>query len=144
MRSVACKAFEAINEKGYLQLFSSDNPQYPHGGQQRDFVYIKDCANVILWFLENRHGGIFNVGTGQARTWNSLANAVFAAMEKPLRVKYVPMPEQLRGKYQYFTQADMGWLSAYRYPYAFTSLEEGVKDYVQQYLLTDNPYLSAL
>lgn len=144
MRSVACKAFEAINEKGCLQLFSSDNPQYPHGGQQRDFVYIKDCANVILWFLENRHGGIFNVGTGQARTWNSLANAVFAAMEKPVRVKYVPMPEQLRGKYQYFTQADMGWLSAYRYPYAFTSLEEGVKDYVQQYLLTDNPYLSAL
>lgn len=144
MRSVACKAFEAITEKGYLQLFSSDRPEYPHGGQQRDFVYIKDCTKVILWFLENQIGGIFNVGTGMARTWNSLANAVFAAMDKPTRVKYIPMPEELRGKYQYFTEADMSWLKTYAYPYEFTSLEDGIKDYVQNYLLTDNPYLSTL
>ncbi len=144
MRSVACKAFEAITEKGYLQLFSSDKPEYPHGGQQRDFVYIKDCTKVILWFLENQIGGIFNVGTGMARTWNSLANAVFTAMDKPTRVKYIPMPEDLRGKYQYFTEADMTWLKTHAYPYEFTSLEDGIKDYVQNYLLTDNPYLSTL
>lgn len=145
MRSVACKAFAAINERGFLQLFSSDRPQYPHGGQKRDFIYIKDCAKVIAWFLlENRIGGIFNVGTGEARTWNSLANAVFAAMDRPTKVKYIPMPEHLRGKYQYFTQADMAWLKTHNYPHAFTSLEDGVKDYVQNYLATDNPYLSTL
>lgn len=144
MRSVACKAFEAINERGFLQLFSSDRPEYPHGGQKRDFVYIKDCAKLITWFLGNDLGGIFNVGTGEARTWNSLANAVFAAMEKPAKVKYIPMPEHLKGKYQYFTQADMTWLKTYNYPYSFTSLEDGVKDYIQNYLAADNPYLSSL
>lgn len=145
MRSVACKAVEAINERGFLQLFSSDRPQYPHGGQMRDFIYIKDCAKVILWFLlENSHGGIFNVGTGKARTWNSLANAVFSAMGRPARVKYIPMPEHLRGKYQYFTEAEMSWLEKLNYPHTFTALEDGIADYVQNYLLTDNHYLSSL
>lgn len=145
MRSVANKAFEAITEKGCLQLFSSDRPQYPHGGQKRDFIYVKDCTKVILWFLlENQIGGIFNVGTGEARTWNSLAEAVFTAMGKPVRIKYIPMPEELRGKYQYFTEANMSWLKTYQYPYSFTCLEDGVKDYVQNYLMTDNPYLSTL
>ncbi len=146
MRSVACKAFEAINEKGFLQLFSSDKPEYSHGDQKRDFIYVKDCVKVIAWFLlENQQiGGIFNVGTGQARTWNSLAHAVFSAMGMPSRIKYIPMPEQLRGKYQYFTEANMVWLKKYNYPYSFTSLEDGVKDYIQNYLLTNNPYLSSI
>ena len=144
MRSVACKAVEAINERGFLQLFCSDKPQYSHGGQKRDFIYVKDCAKLIVWFLQNSISGIFNVGTGTARTWNSLANAVFAAMDRPAKVKYIPMPEQLRGKYQYFTEADMSWLEQKNCPIQFTDLETGVKEYVQDYLLTDNPYLSTL
>lgn len=144
MRSVVCKAFENISERGFLQLFSSDRPEYPHGGQKRDFVYIKDCAKIIAWFLGNDLGGIFNVGTGEARTWNSLANAVFSAMGIAPKVKYIPMPEHLKGRYQYFTQADMSWLKTCNYPYTFTSLEDGVRDYVQNYLAADNRYLSSL
>ncbi len=142
MKSVACKAVTQIKETGALQLFASDHTNYEDGGQLRDFIYVKDCAKLILWLLENKQvNGIFNVGTGKARTWNSVATAVFNAMATPVNIKYVPLPEQLRGKYQYFTQADMAWLKTQNCPVSFTSLEEGVGEYVKEYLLKDNPYL---
>lgn len=145
MKSVACKAVAQIQDTGTLQLFASDKPTYEHGGQLRDFIYVKDCAKLILWFLQNKQtGGIFNVGTGKARTWNSLAISVFAAMDKKVQIKYTPLPEQLKGKYQYFTEAQMSWLEKLHCPLSFMSLEDGVKEYVQEYLLSDNPYLSSI
>ena len=145
MKSVACKAVTQIQETGALQLFASDNPEYKNGGQVRDFIYVKDCAKLILWFLENKQvSGIFNVGTGKARSWNHVAAAVFVAMGKEMNIDYIPLPEQLKGKYQYFTQADMSWLERENCPVSFTSLEDGVKDYVQGYLLSGSPYLCSL
>lgn len=145
MKSVACKAVTQIQETGALQLFASDNPLYEDGGQLRDFIYVKDCAKLILWFLQNKQVcGIFNVGTGKARSWNSVAKSVFDAMSKEVQIKYVPVPEKLRGKYQYFTEADMCWLKNAQCPLSFMSLEEGVKEYVQEYLLGENPYLSSI
>jgi len=142
MRSVVCKAFYEIGSRGRMGLFKSDNPNYGDGGQMRDFVYVKDCAELIFWLIGNPGvNGIFNVGTGRARTWNDLINAVFAAMDRRPQIDYVDMPETLKGKYQYFTQAEMGWLSEKNCPVAFTSLEEGVADYVRNYLSGDDPYL---
>ena len=144
MRSVVCKAVPQIRETGRLALFKSDRPDYADGGQKRDFVYVKDCAALVYWFYE--HGdvnGVFNVGTGQARTWNELANAVFSAMEKPANIEYIDMPDTLKGKYQYFTQADMGWMKRVGCDFTFRSLEEGVEDYVRNYLLKDNAYLES-
>lgn len=145
MKSVVCKAVTQIKETGTLELFASDNPFYEHGGQQRDFIYLKDCAKLVGWLLDHRKiNGILNVGTGKARSWNHLAHAVFNAMEVPHKIKYIPLPEVLRGKYQYFTQAQMAWPESTNYPFKFTSLEDGVKDYVQNYLLKDDPYLSSI
>lgn len=142
MRSVVCKAVPQIRETGKLRLFRSDRPDYADGGQMRDFVYVKDCAALVAWFLEARDvNGIFNVGTGRARTWNDLAGAVFAAMDLPVNIEYVDMPAHLRGKYQYFTQADMSWMKRVDCPFAFRSLEDGVSDYVRGYLAGDQPHL---
>lgn len=144
MRSVVCKAVPQIEESGTLKLFRSDRPDYEDGGQKRDFVYVKDCAELILWFVKHKNiHGIFNVGTGQARTWNDLARAVFAAMDREPRIEYMDMPDTLKGKYQYFTQADMGWMERVGCDFRFRSLEEGVDDYVRQYLRTPNPYLES-
>jgi ADP-L-glycero-D-manno-heptose 6-epimerase len=142
MMSVICKAHSQIGESGRLKLFKSYHPDYPDGGQMRDFVYVKDCVEVIWWLLQNPDvNGVFNVGTGAARTWNELADAVFAAMDRPRDVEYVDMPETLRGKYQYFTQASMDKLREAGCPVQFTSLEEAAKDYVQGYLESEDPYL---
>ncbi len=142
MRSVVCKAFEKIKATGGLKLFRSDRPDYPDGGQKRDFVFVKDCVEVMRWLLEHPQvGGLFNVGTGLARTWNDLAAAVFAAMDREPRIDYVDMPAALRGKYQYFTEARMDRLRAAGYAAPMTSLEDAVKDYVTGYLATDDPYL---
>jgi ADP-L-glycero-D-manno-heptose 6-epimerase len=144
MMSVVCKAFSQIQETGKLKLFKSYRGDYPDGGQMRDFIYVKDCLDVIWWLVGNPDvGGVFNVGTGKARTWNDLAAAVFAAMGRPLNVEYIDMPEHLQGKYQYFTEANMEKLSAAGCPVEFTSLEDGVADYVKNYLAADDPYLSA-
>ncbi|MEF3695868.1 ADP-glyceromanno-heptose 6-epimerase [Desulfolutivibrio sp.] len=144
MRSVVCKAFEKIRDTGRLALFKSDREDYPDGGQMRDFVWVKDCAEVVWWLLENPHaGGILNVGTGQARTWNDLARAVFAAMGREPKIDYVEMPAKLRGKYQYFTEARVERLRAAGYQAPMTPLEDAVADYVTGYLATNNPYLSA-
>ena len=142
MRSVVCKAVPQIQASGNLKLFKSERPDYQDGGQQRDFVYVKDCAKLVVWLMKNPQiNGILNVGAGLARTWNDLAGAVFSAMGLPLTIDYVDLPPNLRGKYQYFTQADMSWLKREKCPVTFRSLEEGVQDYVQNYLLAENPYL---
>ncbi|WP_319583204.1 ADP-glyceromanno-heptose 6-epimerase [uncultured Pseudodesulfovibrio sp.] len=142
MKSVICKAHSQILETGKLKLFKSYRDAYPHGGQKRDFVYIKDCVDIMAWFLENRDkGGIFNIGTGTARTWNDLANAVFAAMDREPNIEYIPMPEAIRDKYQYFTQANMDKLKAAGCTVKMTSLEDGARDYVQNYLDKDDRYL---
>ena len=144
MKSVICKAHGQILESGKLKLFKSYREEYPHGGQKRDFVYIKDCVDIMAWFLENpATGGIFNIGTGTARTWNDLANAVFAALGKEPDIEYIPMPESIRDKYQYFTQADMDKLQAAGCDVKMTSLEDGARDYVQNYLNKDDRYLKS-
>ncbi len=135
MRSVVCKAYTEIRETGSLRLFRSNSPQYTDGGQMRDFVYVKDCTKVMHWLLENPTvNGIYNVGTGIARTWNSLATAIFKAMGQEVHIQYMEMPEILRGKYQNFTEACVTRLIAQGCPPCATSLEEGVADYVQNYL----------
>jgi len=142
MMSVVCKAYAQISETGRLKLFKSYKSEYPHGGQKRDFVYVKDCLDVIWWLVNNPDvNGVFNVGTGQARTWNDLAAAVYKAMGREAAVDYIEMPETLRGKYQYFTEADMDKLKAAGCPVKFSSLEDAVADYVGNYLSADDPYL---
>ncbi len=142
MRSVVCKAFTQIRQEGVMRLFKSYNPKYPHGGQQRDFVYVKDCVDVMWWLLENPAvNGLFNIGTGTARTWNDLARAVFRAMDMQEQIEYIEMPEHLRGKYQYYTQAPTQRLCQAGCPVQFRSLEDGVVDYVQRYLATQDSFL---
>lgn len=144
MRSVVCKAFTQIGQTGRLKLFRSYHPEYADGEQRRDFVYIKDCVRIIGWLLENPGvGGIFNVGTGQARTWNDLARAVFAAMDLEPVIEYVDMPEVLRDKYQYYTCADLTKLGARGCDVRFRSLEDGVADYVQNYLAREHAHLTS-
>jgi len=136
MRSVVHKAYEQILETGQLQLFKSEHPDYEDGEQKRDFIYVKDAVEMIIHFNENPEtGGLYNVGTGRARSWNDLAKAVFNAMEKPVNIKYVDMPQHLKGKYQYFTEAKMDKIKEAGYTKEFYSLENGVKDYVQNYLM---------
>ena len=145
MRSVACKAYEEIMTTGKLRLFKSCCADYADGGQMRDFVYIKDCVELIFWILENAHvNGILNVGTGKAHSWNNLAHALFAAVGKTPQIDYVDMPEKLKGKYQNFTQADMSWMQKKRCPLTFASLEQGVADYVNNYLSQEDPYFEML
>jgi ADP-L-glycero-D-manno-heptose 6-epimerase len=135
MKSVVAKSYRQIRDTGKVQLFKSCAPEYADGEQMRDFVYVKDAVDVTLSFLENRStGGLFNCGTGKARSWKDLATAVFHALNVPVQIDYVEMPESLRGKYQNFTQADMGKLHAAGYTKPFHSLEDAVTDYVETYL----------
>jgi ADP-L-glycero-D-manno-heptose 6-epimerase len=143
MRSFVLKAFEQINETGGVKLFKSHRPDYTDGGQPRDFIYVKDAVDMTLFFLENPNvSGIFNVGTGNARNWDDLAKAIFAAMEMETNIEYIDMPEPLRDKYQYFTQATIDKLRAAGYDKNTTTLEESVTDYIQNYLMTE-AYLGA-
>jgi len=142
MRSFCLRAFEQINATGKVRLFKSYKPEYKDGEQRRDFIYVKDAVDMTLFFLDNPQvGGLFNIGTGKARTWNDLAGAVFAAMGKKLNIEYIEMPESIRNQYQYFTQADITKLRKAGYDKRTTSLEAAIKDYVQKYLMKDN-YLS--
>jgi len=135
MRSVVHKAYGQIRQTGAVKLFKSYKPEYKDGEQVRDFVYVKDAVNVCLFFEGRRDvSGLFNVGTGRCRTWLDLARAVFAAMNRPPNIEFIDMPETLRPKYQYHTEADVGKLRAAGYRTPFTSLEDGVRDYVQTYL----------
>lgn len=124
-----------------VKLFKSYNEAYPDGGQKRDFIYVKDCVQVIRWLIDNPSvSGLFNLGTGQARTFEDLANACFAAEGKDPHINYIDMPNQIRDKYQYFTEAKMQKLRDAGYTQPFTSLEDGVKDYIQRYLSKEDPY----
>ncbi len=135
MRSVVCKAYQEISDTGALRLFRSTSSEYVDGGQMRDFVYVKDCSKIMFWLLlHHKVNGVYNVGTGKARTWNDLAAAVFSEMGKDKNIQYMDMPDVLRGKYQNYTEARMDKLLAKGAPKCNYSLEEGVKDYVQNYL----------
>jgi ADP-L-glycero-D-manno-heptose 6-epimerase len=143
MRSFILKGFEQINKTGKVRLFKSYNPQYPDGGQMRDFLYVKDAVDMTLFFYDSKKlAGIFNIGTGRPRTWLDLANALFAAMNQKPDIEFVDMPPSVRNQYQYFTQADITKIRAAGYKKDITPLEDAVKDYVQNYLQKDN-YLSA-
>ncbi len=135
MRSLVNKAFEQINTSGKLQLFKSANPAYADGEFGRDFVYVKDAVDMTLHFMENRTGGLFNVGSGRMNTWNALADAIFKALDLPKNVEFVDMPEHLRERYQYQTQADLTRIRAAGFAAEITPLDEAVADYVQNYLI---------
>lgn len=135
MRSVVHKAYQQIKANGSVKLFKSYHPDYTDGEQKRDFIYVKDCCDVMWWFLENPDtNGIFNLGTGQARSWNELAKAAFAALSLEPKIEYIDMPEELKSHYQYFTEANMDKLLSSGCPFKPHSLEDGVKDYIQNHL----------
>jgi ADP-L-glycero-D-manno-heptose 6-epimerase len=135
MRSVVHKAYGQVLEKGSIALFRSHRPDYRDGEQKRDFLYVKDAVDVTLFFHDNPGiCGLFNCGTGKTRTWLDLAHAVFSAMERKPDIRFIDMPPEIREKYQYFTQADIRKLRAAGYKEEFFSLENGVDDYVKNYL----------
>jgi len=141
MQSVIAKNFARVQEGQALSLFRSRRADYPDGGQLRDFIYVQDCVDVILWLLDQpRVCGLFNLGTGKARPWTDLANALFDAVERPRKIEFTDMPAALADKYQYFTEARVGRLRQAGYDRPFTSLEEGVSKYVRNYLATNDPY----
>jgi ADP-L-glycero-D-manno-heptose 6-epimerase len=123
------------------RLFASDRPDYADGGQSRDFVFVDDICDIILWLLRgSAPSGLYNLGSGKARSWKDLAVAVFAALGKPPAIEYVPMPETLRGRYQYWTEAEMSKLRGAGYNASMTSLEEGVRRYVTEFLVNEDQY----
>jgi ADP-L-glycero-D-manno-heptose 6-epimerase len=136
MASVMLHAFQQIQQSGSMTLFRSHNPEYVDGGQMRDFVYVKDVVEVCFFLLNHRRdSGIYNLGSGQARTFMDLALNVFDALGRTADIQFKDTPEDIRDKYQYFTQADMSKLVGIGYTRPFTPLEDGIRDYVQQYLL---------
>ncbi len=138
MRSFCIKAFEQITATGKVRLFKSYKPEYADGEQLRDFIYIKDAIDMTLFFYDNPHlSGLFNIGTGKARTWNDLVKAVFAAMGKEPNIEYIEMPDSIRDQYQYYTCADITRLQKAGYNKETTTLEDAIKDYVQNYLKKD-------
>jgi ADP-L-glycero-D-manno-heptose 6-epimerase len=142
MRSVVAKAYEQIQSGDRVKLFRSYRPDYKDGEQKRDFLYVKDAVETVYEFMKDRrYGGLYNVGSGNARTWKDLVMAIFAALGKPPRIEYIEMPETLRLKYQYHTEADMNWRSMNKKAKPYRRLEDGVQDYVQNYLNTESPYL---
>ena len=136
MRSLVCKAFEQIRSTGLIRLFKSYKPEYPDGGQQRDFVYVKDAVDMTLHLAGNESaGGLFNIGSGEARTWVDLANALFSALGQPPKIEFIEMPENIRDQYQYYTCANISKLRDTGYDQPTTSLEDAVRDYAVNYLL---------
>jgi ADP-L-glycero-D-manno-heptose 6-epimerase len=140
--SVAYKAYTQAKHEGHIKLFKSYRPDYGDGEQKRDFVYVKDCCQVMWWLINNPNAnGILNVGFGKARSWNDLALSVYKALGQTPNIEYVEMPEALINQYQYFTEANIERLRALGYKTALTSLEDGVKDYVQNYLEKPAQYM---
>jgi ADP-L-glycero-D-manno-heptose 6-epimerase len=136
MRSMVCKGYEQIRDTGRVRLFKSDRTAYADGGQQRDFIYVKDAVDMTLWFADNRGAaGIFNVGTGEANDWNRLIGAIFTALGREPVIDYVPMPGHLKGKYQYHTEAEMAKLRLAGYDRPLTVLEDAVAEYVTAHLV---------
>ena len=140
-RSVVSQAFDTIQKGDPVKLFKSNSPKYKDGGQLRDFIYVKDCVNAMMWFYENPQlNGLYNIGTGKARSFDDLVKAVYAALTKKPKIEYVEMPDALKKTYQNFTESDQTKLSAAGFTPSY-SLEEGVKDYVQSFLMKEDPYL---
>jgi ADP-L-glycero-D-manno-heptose 6-epimerase len=143
MRSVAKQLHEQARKTGRLRLFKSTDPALPDGGQRRDFIHVRDCAEVVLWLLDNPGvSGLFNLGSGRARSFLDLAQAVTQTLSNlPLEIEFFDMPATLRERYQNFTEARMDRLRAAGYAKPFLSLEEGVADYLRNYLEAPDPYL---
>jgi ADP-L-glycero-D-manno-heptose 6-epimerase len=136
MRSVVCKSYTEAHQTGAIHLFKSYRPEYAAGEQRRDFLYVKDAVAMTLHLAANRGAnGIFNVGSGTSHTWNELARVVFAALSREPHIEYVAMPEAIRDKYQYFTQANIGKLLSTGYTQPITPFSDAVRDYVVNYLL---------
>jgi len=142
MRSLAHKGYEQIRDTGKLRLFKSYKSEYADGGQKRDFVYVKDVVDAMIWFYDHpEHKGIFNIGSGHAQSWNELAEALFAAAKKPLKIDYIEMPPSIRDQYQYFTEADLAKLRNTTYKGSFRNVRDGVADYAQYLSRPENPFL---
>lgn len=139
--SVVTKMYPQVSAGAAARLFRSYNDKYKDGGQIRDFVWIKDCIDVMLWFYKNKDkSGLYNLGTGKGRSFNEMAEAVFKACNKFPKITYVDMPNSLKHKYQYFTEADVKKLRAAGYDKEFTSLEDGIRQYVEGYLRQEDQY----
>lgn len=136
MRSVVSKAWRQIEDTGQVRLFKSYHPEYPDGGQKRDFLYVKDAVAMTLHLgAARKAGGLFNIGSGHAHTWLDLVHPIFEAMGREPRIEFVDMPESLRSQYQYFTQADITKLKSTGYDGGVTALRDAVLDYVSEYLI---------
>ena len=136
MASVIMHAFYQIQSKGSMTLFKSHHPDFKDGEQIRDFIYVKDIVSICLWLMEQQPtSGLYNAGTGEGRTFVDLANGLFSAIEKPADIQFIDTPIDIRDKYQYFTQADTKKLRTAGYSIPFTSLEDGIADYVCNYLV---------
>ena len=135
MRSVVLRCFEQITACGKMQLFKSYRPEYADGEQLRDFLYVKDAVKMIWFLFNSQAAGIFNIGSGKAESWNKLAGAAFAALNKLVDIEYIEMPEHLRDRYQYYTCAEMEKLRNLGYTEKTMSLEEAVHDYIVNYLI---------
>jgi ADP-L-glycero-D-manno-heptose 6-epimerase len=147
MASVIFHSFNQINATGKVKLFKSHRPDFNDGEQLRDFIYVKDIARVCVWFMDGvntlqkgGNSGLYNLGTGKARTFNDLVKATYAGMDKEPVIEYIDMPEDIKDKYQYFTEADMTKLRNGGYTEPFTCLEDGVEDYVKNYLVKQFNY----
>lgn len=146
MRSMVNKAYKQINKNGSLKLFKSENPEYRDGEQMRDFIYVKDAVEMTVFFDPDSAGcdatGIYNIGSGKASTWIELAEAVFRAMNKPVKIEFIDIPENIRNQYQYYSKADISKLMRAGYMRECLSLNDAVEDYVRNYLLA-NKFLSS-
>ena len=141
MASVILHAYQQILDKGEMRLFRSHDPKFKDGEQLRDFVYVKDVVDVCVFLMHHqKDSGIYNLGSGKARTFLDLVNNTFKALNKSSKINFIDTPADIRDKYQYFTEANMKKLSSLGYTKAFTTLENGVKDYVQNYLTSTTYY----
>ncbi len=139
MASVIFHAYNQLQKNNYINLFKSHNPKYEDGGQMRDFIYVKDVCDVLYWFMINRkHSGIYNLGTGKAETFEQLALSTIEATNPDGEIHYIDTPEDIREKYQYYTCANMNKIILAGYDTPFYSLQNGIEDYIQNYLQTGN------
>lgn len=136
MASVIFHSYNQIRENGKVRLFRSHNPEYKDGEQLRDFIYVKDVVDVIFFLMDHETGsGIYNLGTGQARTFLALVHAVFDSLDRPYSIEFIDTPADIRNKYQYFTEAEMNKMRSTGYSRPFYSLEEGIREYIDGYLM---------
>ena len=141
MASVVFHSFNQFKETNQIKLFKSEHPSYADGMQVRDFIYVKDAVKIIIFFLNNNFSGLYNAGTGNAETFKALAEAVLINTKgQPNDIKYIEMPNDLKGKYQYYTQATMNKINSIGFNDNFMNLKEGVTDYLENYLLTSDRY----